>query len=276
MLGNRISLAVSRRQKGDSCGVRTRHGCDTAVDLSLRTTKGPEVRFEKVWRRGRISNSALCTNPLRRNRLLCLAVRGAAGKETTELLPEAAEDLLRIQGVEATTLRAIAQRAGVSVGIVYRRFRDKDSVLRAVYTQFFARIRAGNQRALGRSALQSASRTQLLTAIISGIAKGYRRNRDLLRALVLYARTHPDSRFRRGARELNALVYADVRDLLLRSTEGIQRPDPDSTVAFALSAAASVLQERILFADVTALPLMSDGELITETTRMIERYLSVR
>ena len=44
---------------------------------------------------------------------------------TTERLLEAAESLLRERGVDAATLRAIADRAGVSVGIVYRQFQTK-------------------------------------------------------------------------------------------------------------------------------------------------------
>ena len=195
--------------------------------------------------------------------------------DTTDRLLEAAEELLRIEGFEAATLRAIAKRANVSAGIVYRRFRDKDSILRAVYTRFFARIREGNKRTLNQGMLRAGSRIQVLTAIVRSIAEGYRRNRDLLRSLVLYARTHPDLGFRRRARKLNMLVYADICGLLLRSSEALPQPDPEAAVAFALSSAAAVLQERVLFADVTAMPLMSRAELISETAKMIDCYLSV-
>jgi AcrR family transcriptional regulator len=202
-----------------------------------------------------------------------LPTRQRRSAETTERLLEAAEGILRHEGIDAATLRAIADRAGVSIGIVYRRFRDKDAVLRAVYTRFFARTRAGNRRALDGAPLQTATTTAVLTAIVRGIAEGYSRHRDLLRPLVLYVRTHPDPAFRRRARLLNAAVYADVRRLLLESKPDIDHPDPEAAVAFGVSAVASVLQERILFKDVTALPSMPDPELIGEATRMLRCYL---
>jgi AcrR family transcriptional regulator len=182
--------------------------------------------------------------------------------ETKEQLLQAAEAILRDQGVDAATLRAIADRAGVSIGIVYRRFADKDAVLRAVYKRFFSRIPAGNRRALERDALQTATTTTVLTAIVQGIAEGYLKNRDLLRPLILYVRTHPDRSFRKRARALNAAVYVDICRLLLKSKPGIDYRNPEAAVAFAVSAAASILQERILFKDVTALPPMSDPELM--------------
>jgi hypothetical protein len=47
-------------------------------------------------------------------------------------------------------------------------------------------------------------------------------------------------------------------------------------VAFGLSAIAAFLQDRIVFGDVTALPVTSDRELIVEATRMLQSYLCVR
>jgi AcrR family transcriptional regulator len=203
-----------------------------------------------------------------------LPTRQRRSAETTERLLQAAEDVLRDDGVDAATLRAIADRADVSIGIVYRRFRDKDSVLRAVYMRFFARISVANRRTLMSDRLRSATTTQVFTAIVRGIAEGYRRNRDLVRALVLYARTHPDPMFRRRAMTNNAAAYADIRRLLLE--RGIRHPKPDVAVGFAISAIASVLQERILFGDVTALQSLSDADLITEATRMLACYLQVQ
>jgi AcrR family transcriptional regulator len=194
--------------------------------------------------------------------------------ETVERLLDASEALLANEGVEAATLRAIAERAGVSIGIVYRRFRDKDAVLRAVYARFFSRIRAGNRRALDRMAAQRLETPALLNVIVHGVADGYRRHRDLLRTLVLYVRTHPDEAFRTRARALNAAVYEDVYRLLVTRRPDVSRSNRRVAVALAISTIAATLQERILFEDVTALPAMSQNELIEEMTRMIRNYLS--
>jgi AcrR family transcriptional regulator len=203
-----------------------------------------------------------------------LPTRQRRSAETVAQLLEAAEAVLRDEGVEAATLRAIADRAGVSIGIVYRRFPDKDAVLRAVYTRFFSRIRAGNRRAVDRVASRGLTPPELVGVIVRGVAEGYRRHRDLLRTLVLYVRTHPDPGFRKRAQALNATVYADVHHLLLGSQPNLGRSDREVAVAFAISTIASTLQERILFEDVTALPALTEADVIREMTRMIRRYLS--
>jgi AcrR family transcriptional regulator len=205
-----------------------------------------------------------------------LPARQRRSQMTTERLLEAAESLLRERGVDAATLRAIADRAGVSVGIVYRRFRDKDTVLRAVYTRFFAGIDAANRRTLASDRLRDATTLQILKAVVRGIGEGYRRHRTLVRALVLYARSHPDPVFRKRAMALNAAAYVRVHRLLLGRRREIRHPKPVAAVAFGLSAIAALLQERIVFGDVTALPIVSDGELIAEATRMLQCYLRVR
>jgi AcrR family transcriptional regulator len=205
-----------------------------------------------------------------------LPARQRRSQMTTERLLEAAESLLRERGADAATLRAIADRAGVSVGIVYRRFRDKDTVLRAVYMRFFARIDAANRRALESDRLRDAKTLQVLTAVVTGIGDGYRRHRTLVRALVLYARSHPDPVFRRRAMALNAAAFERVHRLLLGRRREIRHPKPAAAVAFGLSAIAALLQERIVFGDVTALPVVSDGALIDEATRMLQCYLRVR
>src|SRR5215470_5942563 len=91
---------------------------------------------------------------------------------TTDLLLEAAEELLREGGADAATLRAIANRAVVSLGIVYRRFPDKDAVLRAVYTRFFERVAAANARGLATLRLRRAPAKRIVATLVTGIGEG--------------------------------------------------------------------------------------------------------
>lgn len=60
----------------------------------------------------------------------------ARSRRTRELISEAAYALLTEGGVDALTMTALAERAGVSVGSVYRRFGDKDRLLSAVQESF--------------------------------------------------------------------------------------------------------------------------------------------
>lgn len=205
-----------------------------------------------------------------------LPARQERSQATTEHLLEAAEHLLREGGADAATLRAIADRAGVSLGIVYRRFPDKDAVLRAVYMRFFERVAELNARSLASERLRRATIAQSARGLVAGIAEGYRVHRPLLRALVLYARTHPDAEFRKRAAALNAAAFADMQRLFEAHGDAITHPHPELAVPFAISAVASMLQERMLFHDVWAQPTLPQPELVTEAARMFLSYLGVR
>ena len=53
--------------------------------------------------------------------------------QTLNRLLDAAENVLEEEGLDAATVPKIARRAGVSVGVVYRRFPNKDALIRGVY-----------------------------------------------------------------------------------------------------------------------------------------------
>src|SRR5256885_15362259 len=55
------------------------------------------------------------------------------GEQTRAAILKAALDLLREHGYEATTMRAIAKRAGVSLGNAYHYFGSKEHLIQAFY-----------------------------------------------------------------------------------------------------------------------------------------------
>jgi AcrR family transcriptional regulator len=61
------------------------------------------------------------------------AVRTPKGEQTRAAIFAAALDLFRVQGYEATTMRAIAQRAGVSLGSSYHYFPSKEHLVLMLY-----------------------------------------------------------------------------------------------------------------------------------------------
>ena len=194
-------------------------------------------------------------------------------RATTEHLLTAAEDLLRTGGAEAATLRGIAEHAGVSLAIVYRRFPDKDAVLRAVYTNFFDRLASTNARVVTSERLRGQTLEQLAGTLVSGIADGYRRNRALLRALVLYARTHSDRDFRVRAARMSRPVFAEIEQMIEQRSGEVSHPQPEVGVPFALAAAAGILAERLLFDDLSNVPPLPYDQLIEETKRLFLAYL---
>ncbi len=86
------------------------------------------------------------------------APRGAASSasyhhgDLPNALVAAALELVRIEGIEALTLRAVARRAGVSEAAPYRHFADKDALLAAVAEQGFVSLKQEMDAAAARSA----------------------------------------------------------------------------------------------------------------------------
>ena len=78
------------------------------------------------------------------------AARTAKGESTRAAIFEAALDLFRVRGYEATTMRAIAERAGVSLGSSYHYFPSKEHLILEFYGHIHERHRAACRPVLAR------------------------------------------------------------------------------------------------------------------------------
>ena len=194
--------------------------------------------------------------------------------ETLTRLLNAAEQLLDEEGLDAATVPAIAKRAGVSVGVVYRRFADKDALLRAVSQRFLARQRDQTVSVLDACAAMHMRLPDLFRAMIRGTIEGHRRRRGLLHALHLFSQMHPDPEFKRAAHELNRANTAAITTLMLRHRELIDHPHPEAAIEFAILALASVIQNVIIESEVTH-GLRVPSSLEDEMTRMLFGYLGI-
>lgn len=170
----------------------------------------------------------------------------ARSRHTLHRLLSATEALLEHGGLEAATVPAIAEAAGVSVGVVYRRFPDKDALLRLVYERFFTQIGESNRARLESLAQMHLPLNAVAQGFVLGMAEGYRRKRGLLRALTRYARTHPDPEFRRTAHRMNRITMNIIVSILLAYRDEIRHPNPEEAIEFGLLAVASVLQNVVL------------------------------
>lgn len=197
-------------------------------------------------------------------------------RHTLHRLLSAAEALLEHGGLEAATVPAIAKAAGLSVGVVYRRFPDKDKLLREIYIRFFETMSAQNRAQIQIVASRSEiSMEKLARGLILGMAEGYRRRKGLLRALTRYARTHPDAEFRRKAMELNRATMNSVAALLQSHRHKIKHPHPEVAIEFGLIAVASVLHNAVVEGDAVGglkMPERLDEELV----RLFFRYLGIK
>ena len=79
------------------------------------------------------------------------AAKTQKGDQTKTLILDTALEIFRERGYEETTMRAIAEKAGVSLGNAYYYFRSKEYLIQAFYRQLHEEHLAASLPALVKS-----------------------------------------------------------------------------------------------------------------------------
>lgn len=193
--------------------------------------------------------------------------------QTLNRLLDAAEKVLEEEGLDSATVPLIARRAGVSVGVVYRRFPNKDALIRGVYERYLWRINEQNSMMLATLGRVQVRLPDLLRGMIRGSVESHRRKRNLLRALFQFARTHDDPSIKREAAKMNRATTAAITVLMLSHQDKISHPEPEEAIEFVVLMLASVIRAVIIDDDTHGLTAPVDLE--EHLTRMIFSYLGI-
>ncbi|MEY2507797.1 MAG: hypothetical protein QOH01_2126 [Verrucomicrobiota bacterium] len=194
-------------------------------------------------------------------------------RETASRLLEAAEGVLEKRGLKGASVPEIAGRAGVSPASIYRRFVDKDGLLREVFERFFERAIKANDEALQPSRWQGTSLEKSVCALVTGMVAAYSQRPGLLRAVISYSEQHPDAAFRRRALELRERSLGGIEKIVLLHTKEIKHPQPRKAVRLALQLVSLALKERISPSKRLSGPALPASELGVELSRMFLGYL---
>src|SRR6266487_696464 len=89
------------------------------------------------------------------------STRTAKGEQTKALILNSALDLLQERGYEETTMRAIAKKAGVSLGNAYYYFGSKEHLIQA----FYHRTHEQHVAALSARPAETNLKARLLTVM---------------------------------------------------------------------------------------------------------------
>ena len=155
-------------------------------------------------------------------------------RHTLDRLLRAAAEILDEHGLEGATIPRIAARARLTPGAIYRRFPDKDALLREVCLRVLRENYRHSQEALSPDRWTGRSASDLVRHLIDTTLLGHARHRGLLRALTLFTLEHGDDRFVRESQELQWKVFHTVSELLVARKKEIGHPHPESAVRFAL------------------------------------------
>lgn len=195
-------------------------------------------------------------------------------RETLQRLLNATARLLDQHGLDGALIPRIAELAKVAPASVYRRFADKDALLRATLLHVLRTSQEANHKnlpslILGRTLEDTAAR------FVSLLFKQYREHPHLMRAVVRFLDTDTDAAFASEARSLLAQNVRSIAEIVLTHRSRIRHPDPERAVSIAILAAGSSIEVIALEPTSlwhTVLP-SSDQEYAAEITASFVAYL---
>jgi AcrR family transcriptional regulator len=136
------------------------------------------------------------------------------GDQTKALILETALDIFRERGYEETTMRAIAEKAGVSLGNTYYYFHSKEHLIQAFYQRLHDEHLAASLPALEKAKTLKARLLAVIRLRID-IMKPYHQFAGVL----FKTAAHPDSPLNPFADETNPVRQASI-ELFEKVVEG--------------------------------------------------------
>ncbi len=195
-------------------------------------------------------------------------------QETLERLLDAAEELVAERGFDATTVAEIVRRANSSVGAMYARFNDKDSLLVCLHERFCEQAIATAEMALDAERWEGYSIAEILSSTIPFLTHTYYHRRGLVRAFI--ARCSCDMSFAERAARVGREISNRLVDLLLMRRGEIKHPDPLLAVDFGMRLVFDTLDHETMYADLQRSRLqLSREQLAEELCRAFLSYLGV-
>lgn len=187
---------------------------------------------------------------------------------TQERILDAMEALLAEPDAGEITMERLAERAHVSIGAIYKRFRGKESllplVLERVQEQQFQRLREFVARP-GWSDVGLAERVHVL---LEAFADSQERRRQLIRTLVVGHWQSPD---RAPMEARSAELIGTMHAWLAQCSAEIRHPDPRLALSLGLFATLQALQTAVLFDRIP--PALGTAAFVREMGRMFVGYL---
>ena len=201
-----------------------------------------------------------------------LAPQQERSRRTHAAILTAGMELLEEGGFETLAVSAVAERAGVSIGGIYRRFGTKDQLLLALQERFTTGFLDDFQARL-TLADDDADGPELVRVAVSGMAETLRARPRLLRVFILIGTQH-DAVLAAGSRAARA-AGRSFRAFLRRAEGEIVRPDPEAAIDFVYRLGYAACEHRVIHEGEyleSDLPL-SWSALVDELTLTAQLYL---
>ncbi|MBV9367837.1 MAG: TetR/AcrR family transcriptional regulator [Solirubrobacterales bacterium] len=168
-------------------------------------------------------------------------------RESYERVLDAAHALLEENGFEGLTVQEVAARSGVSVGAIYERFGNKETLLRDVHARLMESMLRSGESA-GDPAASAAGAAAAVAAVVAGMARVMNDNRKALRAF-MHLGAVDKVISARGSKASIALSKTFKRALMPYATE-FGHPEPEVALDVAFRIAYSTLARQVMYGPV--------------------------
>lgn len=199
-------------------------------------------------------------------------------RQTMERLVTATLAVIEDRGLDGVTIPEIAARAELSTGSVYRRFIDKDALVRTAFLQLLEASQAANATALPQDLFEGRSLEEALLALSRALVAQHRGRTGVMKALDRYLEEQRDDDFRRRALDLIQANMQRLSMTLRPFRREISAQDPDRAITFALLSGVTLIEAQHLHTPLLwrrLLPLDED-ELAVEVAKAMGAYLTRR
>ena len=161
---------------------------------------------------------------------------------------------------------------------MYRRFRDKDALIAAVFSRFADMQAEHAGQPIDTEPIRKMGLRAFVRQWIGALIASYRARAGLMRATIEYSRKNADRPFIKHQVELEGRSFDKMAEALLIFRDEIRHPEPELAVRWAMLMPGFALKELLLFdqANLTGrLVPMDDEKLQEELARGFLSYLGV-
>jgi AcrR family transcriptional regulator len=168
-------------------------------------------------------------------------------RESYERVLDAAHALLEENGFDGFTVQDVAGRSGVSIGAIYERFGNKETLIRAVHARLMESMSEAGE-AVGDPAAGADGAAAAIAATVAGVARVMDDNRKALRAF-MHIGAVDEVISARGSETSIALSKSFKRSLAPYAAE-FRHPQPDVALDVAFRIAYSTLARQVMYGPV--------------------------
>jgi AcrR family transcriptional regulator len=197
-------------------------------------------------------------------------------RRTMERLLAATLAVLEDKGLAGVTIPEVAAAAGLSTGSIYRRFADKDALIKAAFMRLLEAAQAANRESLPPGRFEGRSLEEALHALARALVAQYGGRTGLMKALDQFLETQGDAAFRERALDGIEANMRRLIEALLPFRAEIAADDPERAITFALLTATTLIEAHKLQTPLLwrrILPL-DDDALALEAARTMAAYLA--